>query len=70
MDPYTKSALELREALTPLLSLMFDIEKHTVIRPTAIMLPLSLVPDAEKVFGLPVIRGDRTALIYEPPRSY
>lgn len=61
---------ELREAVVPLLVLGRDIEKHTMIRPTAVMLPLSLAPDATKVFGLPVIRGDRAALIYEPQRSY
>lgn len=43
-----------------------QIEAATRMRPTAVMLPLSLFPGVEEFYGLPVYRGDRVALIYEP----
>lgn len=56
------------ELLAPLAVLKQDIETYTAIRPSAIMLPLSAFPGLEAYLGLPVIRGDRAALIYEPSR--
>jgi hypothetical protein len=60
--------LDVRDAVLPLVYLQHQIERDTRIKPTAVMLPLSLAPEAHTVWGLPVIRGDRTALIYAPPR--
>lgn len=66
IDPHEEA--EVRDAVIPLMILRDDIDMRTAIRPTAVMLPLSLAPKATVVFGLPIIRGDRTALIYEPPQ--
>ena len=57
---------EVIETVGPLMALRHTVEAHTALRPTAIMLPLSLLRGVEEVYGLPVVRGDRTALIYEP----
>lgn len=59
---------EVRDLVIPLVILRDAIHKAAYIQPTAVMLPLSLVPGMETVFGLPIVRGDRTALLYEPPR--
>lgn len=61
---------EIMETIGPCVVLRDDINRHMYLQPTAIMLPLSLYPDIEAVFGLPVYRGDRVALIYEPPKAY
>lgn len=53
------------DALAPMLAVKHNIEVHTAYRATAIMLPLSLAPKATEVYGLPVVRGDRVALMYE-----
>lgn len=54
------------ELLAPLAGLKQNIEMHTALKPTAIMLPLSAFAGLEAVLGLPVIRADRAALVYEP----
>lgn len=56
----------LMEEVAPVLALEHSIRTHTALQPTALMLPLSLFPDVEMLANLPVVRGDRTALIYEP----
>jgi hypothetical protein len=62
-------AQEVFEALGPVLALEHSIRRATRMVPTAVMLPLSLLPGLDEVKGLPVVRGDRTALLYEP-RSF
>lgn len=56
----------LMEEVAPLLVLRSDIESATMLRPTAMMLPLSTFPELDSIHGLPVIRGDRRALVFEP----
>jgi hypothetical protein len=58
------------ELLAPLAALKQDIESATALRPTAMMLPLSAFPGLEAYLGLPVIRGDRAALLFEPVISH
>lgn len=60
----------LREAVVPLMILEQAIGDGCSLKPTAVMLPLGMVPHDAEVIGLPVIQGDRVALIYEPSRSY
>ena len=60
---------ELREVIVPLLVLRDTIRRDTNLQPTAMMLPLSLAPNIDTAWGIPVMRGDRAALIYEPVRS-
>lgn len=60
---------ELFEMLAPVKALEQDIQQATMLRPTALMLPLSVLPGADHVLGLAVFRGDRIALIYEPGGS-
>jgi len=64
----------IREAVLPLMALADTIDKMTRLRPTAVMLPKALllsVPLTEPtVLGVPVIEGDRAALIFEPPRGH
>lgn len=60
---------ELRDMVIPAKMMQRDIHKHTRLSPTAIMLPLSVLPNVDEVLGLPVYRGDRVALIYEAGRS-
>lgn len=59
--------LQIMEMVGPLLVLKQDIDRNTRRRPTAMMLPLSVLPGLETCYGIPVIRGDRTALLYEAP---
>lgn len=66
MDRY--ASLEMLETLGPVRVLEYTIEKHAMLRPTAIMLPLSQFPELTQLWNLPVIRGDRVALLYEPRR--
>ena len=54
------------EHVAPLAALQHDIESATALKPTAMMLPLSVFPGVDEIRGLPVVRGDRTALLYEP----
>ena len=63
-----QKVLAIRDAVLPLVFLQHQVERDARLKPTAVMLPVSLAPEARTVWGLPVIRGDRTALIYEPPR--
>lgn len=57
------------ELLAPLAALKQDIESSTALKPNAIMLPLSAFPGVEMILSLPVVRGDRTALLYEPRKA-
>jgi hypothetical protein len=59
---------QITESIGPVLVMRHQIEMHTRYRPTALMLPLSLAPRLETAWGMPVIRGDRVALVYEAPR--
>lgn len=59
---------EIFENVAPLMVLKEDIYKHTAIRPTALMFPLSFLPEAETFSGLPIIRGDRFAVVFEPKK--
>jgi len=59
---------EFFEAIAPLAALEQSVASGTALRPTAVMVPLSFAPGAEAIHGWPVVRGDRFALLYEPPR--
>jgi hypothetical protein len=64
------SQAEIKEFVVPLLVLSQEIDKHCWLKPTAIMLPVSLAGNGSGMcMGLPVIAGDRAALIYEPPKA-
>lgn len=56
--------MQVREIVMPLMIMRDDIYERTMLRPTAIMLPLGLVPESATVFGLDVVPGDRAALMY------
>jgi hypothetical protein len=58
----------LPEHAAPLLKLEHEIRRSTALRPTAVMLP-GPVPDDSVLLGLPVVAGDRTALLYEPAET-
>jgi len=49
----------------PLLVVEQQIYQHTMYRPNAVMLPLSVGREADTWRGLHVVRGDRAGLIYE-----
>lgn len=53
------------EALIPLLQVEQDVQEHTGRRPSAVMIPSGVLPKAETWRLLPVIHGDRYALLYE-----
>lgn len=61
------STSEALDIVAPLFVLEWEIREHTALRPSAMMLPFSLLPGATEIRGLPVIRGDRAALLYEAP---
>lgn len=54
------------EEVAPLMVLEAIIRDHAAVKPSAIMLPMSTFPDLEEIYGYPVIRGDRRALLFEP----
>lgn len=54
------------EHVAPLFAFLADIESATALKPTGIMLPLSVFPLLDEIRGIPIIRGDRSALVYEP----
>ena len=58
----------LMEEIGPVIVLRSDIQGATMHVASAIMLPLSLFPDMEEIYGMPVVRGDRVALLYEARR--
>jgi len=59
---------EAARVLRPLLVLEHVLWRETALRPTAVMLPGDVLAGATWALGLPVIRGDRAALLLEPPR--
>jgi len=61
---------EIRSAIIPLIILRDTIRDHTTLNPAAMMLPdtLPIAPGVNTVYGIPVILGDRCALLYEPPK--
>lgn len=61
--------MEIRETIVPLKILADDIKGGTMLEPTAMMLPLSMATAFDTAFGIPVIAGDRAALIYEAPKG-
>lgn len=58
---------EAMDTVVPLIVIDQEIAEHTMRRPSAVMWPLSFYPYAETWRELPIIRGDRFALIYEAP---
>ena len=56
---------EIQDLLVPLLVVEQQIYQHTMYRPNAVMLPLSVGREADTWRGLHVVRGDRAGLIYE-----
>lgn len=59
---------EIRKHLIPLLVLSNEIEKFSRLRPSAMMMPVDFHVEVESIYGMPVVRGDRFALMYEPDR--
>lgn len=59
---------ELMEVAGSLLAMQHTIYQATLLRPTMMMLPHHAVPEGSIIYGLPVMSGDRAALIYEPPK--
>lgn len=55
------------DAIAPLVAIKHTIEMGTGLQPSAIMVPLSYW-GYESIFNIPVVRGDRFALLFEPPR--
>lgn len=55
------------EQLGAMMALAYSIQDSTALRPSAIMVPLDMVPGMTVFNDWTVVRGDRVALIYEAP---
>lgn len=60
---------EFLELVGPVIVIERAIRAATGLRASALMLPLSLGRGITACFGLPVVRGDRVALMYEKRRD-
>ena len=56
------------EVLAPLAALRQTVRAAAALQPSAVLLPPSILPGLDAWGGLPVLRGDRAALVFEPPR--
>ena len=61
-----RGLVEARPALGRLLALEHDIRSATGRRASAIVLPADVAPGLTAFSHLPVLRGDRVALLFEP----